>query len=115
MVLLKLWPVQLSFLRSISKIKRRTILQDVESLPGLAINDYLSLFHLTLIYFSENSHKKPKRSQNRVYVFGLAETGALGIQHSLKKHKERQTSFVQHPSRLSFGEKNQVLNVACVK
>lgn len=48
-----------------------------------------------------------------MYVFGLAETGALGIQHSLKKHKERQASFVQHPSRLSFGERNQVLDVAC--
>lgn len=48
----------------------------------------------------------------RVYVWGLAETGALGIQRSLKNHKKTNCLFVQHPSRLSFGEKYEVVDCA---
>jgi RCC1-like G exchanging factor-like protein len=55
---------------------------------------------------------KSKRSNLKVYVWGLAETGALGIQRSLKKHKQMNCLFVQHPSRLSFGEKYEVLDVS---
>lgn len=55
---------------------------------------------------------KSKRNNLKVYVWGLAETGALGIQRSLKKHKQMNCLFVQHPSRLSFGEKYEVLDVS---
>lgn len=53
-----------------------------------------------------------KKNNLKVYVWGLAETGALGIQRSLKKHKQMNCLFVQHPSRLSFGEKYEVLDVS---
>lgn len=42
----------------------------------------------------------------------MAETGALGIEKSLKQHKKTNCMFVQHPSRLSFGERYEVLDVA---
>lgn len=47
-----------------------------------------------------------------MFVWGLSETGALGIQRSLKEHKKRQHLYVQHPSRLSFGEKYEVLDAS---
>lgn len=53
-----------------------------------------------------------KRNNLKVYVWGLAETGALGIQRSLKKHKQMNCLFVQHPSRLTFGEKYEVLDIS---
>lgn len=53
-----------------------------------------------------------KRNNLKVYVWGLAETGALGILRSLKKHCQTNCLFVQHPSRLSFGEKYEVLDVS---
>lgn len=55
---------------------------------------------------------KPKRNNQKVYVWGLAETGALGIQKTLKEHAKLHCMFVQHPSRLTFGEKYDVVDVA---
>lgn len=57
----------------------------------------------------------PRSSVNdrRVYVWGLSETGALGIQRNLKKAASAHTSIVQHPSRLSFAETLDVVDVAC--
>lgn len=43
----------------------------------------------------------------------MAETGALGVNKSLKKHSQVQAAFVQHPTRLPFAEKYDVLDVAC--
>lgn len=48
----------------------------------------------------------------KAYVWGLAETGALGIQRSLKKHKKTNCMIVHHPTRLSFGEKTEVIDVS---
>lgn len=48
----------------------------------------------------------------KVYVWGLAETGALGIQKSLKKHKQTNCKIVQHPTRLAFGERNEVKDIS---
>lgn len=55
---------------------------------------------------------KAKRHHLKIYVWGLAETGALGIQKSLKHHKQANCSFVQHPSRLAFGERNDVIDIS---
>lgn len=49
----------------------------------------------------------------KAYVWGLAETGALGTQKSLYKHKKINCRFVQHPTRLQFAENQKILNVAC--
>lgn len=48
-----------------------------------------------------------------MYVWGLSETGALGIQRYLKKHASKHTSVVKHPSRLSFAETLDVVDIAC--
>lgn len=52
-------------------------------------------------------------TDRRVYVWGNAETGALGYQKSIKKQLLKHTAFVQHPSRLQFAEKWDVIDVAC--
>uniref|UniRef100_A0A6E8VTU5 RCC1-like domain-containing protein n=1 Tax=Anopheles coluzzii TaxID=1518534 RepID=A0A6E8VTU5_ANOCL len=60
-------------------------------------------------------HRFPvaKPNDTRVYVWGLAATGALGMQTSLKKQAQIFTDFVQHPSRLSFAEgRHTVADVA---
>ncbi|XP_058066615.1 RCC1-like G exchanging factor-like protein [Anopheles bellator] len=53
-----------------------------------------------------------KPDDTRVYVWGLAATGALGVQTSVKKQAQVYTDFVQHPSRLSFAESHRVTDVA---
>lgn len=60
-------------------------------------------------------HRYPLASDSdrRVYVWGLAETGALGYQKSLKKQSMKHTAFVQHPSRLQFAETLDVIDIAC--
>lgn len=59
-------------------------------------------------------HEYPtaKPTDSRVYVWGLAATGALGVQTSLKKQAKAHTEVVQHPSRLSFAENRDILDVA---
>lgn len=51
-------------------------------------------------------------SDRRCYVWGLSETGALGMHKSLKKQSQRQAAFIQHPTRLQFAERHAVLDVA---
>ncbi|XP_055625701.1 RCC1-like G exchanging factor-like protein [Toxorhynchites rutilus septentrionalis] len=60
------------------------------------------------------THKYPiaKPTDNRVYVWGMAATGALGVQMSVKKQAKACADFVQHPSRLNFAENRDILNVA---
>ncbi|XP_050074645.1 RCC1-like G exchanging factor-like protein [Anopheles maculipalpis] len=80
--------------RSYASASRRSVLrQDVSRLPV---------------------HQFPiaKATDTRVYVWGLAATGALGIQTSVKKQAQVFTDFVQHPSRLSFAEGHSVSDVA---
>lgn len=60
----------------------------------------------------EFNYHKSQRNHLKVYVWGLAETGALGIQKSLKQHKLTNCLFVQHPSRLSFAERCEVINIS---
>uniref|UniRef100_A0A182J0Z2 RCC1-like domain-containing protein n=1 Tax=Anopheles atroparvus TaxID=41427 RepID=A0A182J0Z2_ANOAO len=59
-------------------------------------------------------HRFPtaKPGDARVYVWGLAATGALGVQTSRKKQAHVYTDFVQHPSRLSFAESHSITDVA---
>ncbi|CAL7941709.1 unnamed protein product [Xylocopa violacea] len=48
---------------------------------------------------------------HRVYVWGMAEHGALGTLKSVKY--ENGVSYIPRPKRLVFGEKHDVTNVAC--
>lgn len=75
-------------------VKRRVLIQDQEQLP---------------LY----KFKTSKSTDRRLYVWGHAETGALGLNKSLKKHGERQTAIVQHPTRHPFGEKFDIISACC--
>lgn len=97
--------------RHISHEKRRLIMQDVDAIQGSS--NVVTLLTFINFNFISEFNFKPKRNNPKVYVWGLAETGALGIQRSLKQHKKRHCMFVQHPSRLSFGERYEVLDVSC--
>lgn len=47
-----------------------------------------------------------KRETQRVYVWGLADTGALGLaDYHVKKNKY----IIKHPKRLPFGEYHKVI------
>ncbi|XP_055684508.1 RCC1-like G exchanging factor-like protein [Lutzomyia longipalpis] len=50
---------------------------------------------------------------HRLYVWGLSETGALGVSKSLWQHKQKYTAFIQHPTRHSFSASHEVLDIAC--
>ncbi|KAH8360992.1 hypothetical protein KR093_006222 [Drosophila rubida] len=57
---------------------------------------------------------EPKLSgahQNRVYVWGFQETGALGLQTNIKKSQERYTEMVHHPTRLQFSNNNDITDI----
>ncbi|XP_038220844.1 RCC1-like G exchanging factor-like protein [Zerene cesonia] len=59
-----------------------------------------------------------KSSDRRVYVWGLAETGALGIHLPRGKHRSRKSykndfKLVWHPMRSSFCERFDVTQIAC--
>ncbi|CAO1435526.1 unnamed protein product [Diamesa tonsa] len=79
--------------RGISKIHKSQLLQNEDAL--------------------EKSNYQKSKYDVKAYVWGLAETGALGTQKSLYKHKKINCRFVQHPTRLQFAENQKILNVAC--
>ncbi|XP_058461098.1 RCC1-like G exchanging factor-like protein [Malaya genurostris] len=60
------------------------------------------------------THEYPisKPTDTRVYVWGMAATGALGVQTSVKKQAKVYTDYVQHPSRLNFAEKRDIIDLA---
>ncbi|XP_055537570.1 RCC1-like G exchanging factor-like protein isoform X2 [Wyeomyia smithii] len=60
------------------------------------------------------THQYPiaKPGDSRVYVWGMAATGALGVQTSVKKQAKAYADYVQHPSRLNFAENRDILDVA---
>lgn len=57
---------------------------------------------------------KPKRmkTSTKVYVWGLAETGALGIAAQLNNHKRPELKIARYPKRQSFGEFHKILDAA---
>lgn len=52
-----------------------------------------------------------KRGDHRVYVWGMAEHGALGTLKS--PLVEKGISYISKPQRLTFGETHEVTNIAC--
>lgn len=96
--------------RSISKRVQRTLLQDLDKKKG-KINFNQCELLLIFNYFLEFDFKQ-KRNNLKLYVWGYAETGALGIEATLKKHRQTQCKFVKHPTRLSFGERFDILDMS---
>lgn len=55
-----------------------------------------------------------KKSDRRVYAWGLASTGALGLHKNLKVLTTREAYLTHHPTRQSFAERGRVtLDIAC--
>lgn len=53
------------------------------------------------------------RQNPRVYVWGLAATGALGVHQDLRKLKSKNSHIVHHPTRQPFAERFNVVDLAC--
>lgn len=70
--------------------------------------------HVIILTFPHPVHEYPiaKPTDTRVYVWGLAATGALGVQTSVKKQAKAHTDVIQHPSRLNFAENRDIVDVA---
>ena len=57
---------------------------------------------------------KPKhmKTSTKVYVWGLAETGALGLERQLKNHRKPEMRISRYPKRQPFGEFHEILDAA---
>lgn len=53
---------------------------------------------------------RSKPTDRRVYMWGMAQTGALGINQSI--HDQKLANIVRYPTRQSFAERMQVLDIA---
>lgn len=62
--------------------------------------------------FPKYNFARSKPTDRRIYAWGLAATGALGIQQSLKKQASHKSHIVNYPSRQSFAERCQVIDCA---
>ena len=62
--------------------------------------------------FSVLDYEKGSKSAPRIYAWGVAETGALGIHsHKLKKEMKTLAEFYHHPKRLHFSHMYKVESV----
>lgn len=57
---------------------------------------------------------KPKRmkTNTKIYVWGLNETGALGIANPLQTHKRHEMRVAKFPKRMAFGEFHKIIDAA---
>ncbi|XP_017774213.1 PREDICTED: Williams-Beuren syndrome chromosomal region 16 protein [Nicrophorus vespilloides] len=51
-------------------------------------------------------------NRNRIYVWGDARTGALGIQKTKSKENTQRVEYLQSPKRLHFAEMNEIISAA---
>lgn len=62
--------------------------------------------------FAEHKLPRSKPTDRRIYAWGFAATGALGILQSLKQQAKKQSHVIKHPARQSFAERRQVIDCA---
>lgn len=55
---------------------------------------------------------RSEKNDRRVYVWGFAATGALGINQSLRKQASPKAHIVNYPTRQSFAERRKVLDIS---
>lgn len=93
--------LQKRFIQSISEKRRRFKFRKQRSILGQNTEKFpLYNFHCN------------ERTDSRVYAWGFAATGALGVHQSLKKQASMQSHMVNYPSRHSFAERRQVIDCA---
>lgn len=102
--------------RSISKLKKRKLLQDESSFEGKSCLNifFIQFFRIELDNFLKVYRMQPKTrtTDNKVYVWGMADTGALGLATSLKVHRHGEMIIKNHPKRMPFAERLQVIDAA---
>lgn len=79
--------------RTLEKNRKSVMFQDTTKFPVYEFN-------------------RSDKTDRRIYGWGFAATGALGIQQSLKKQASKQAHIVHCPSRQSFAERRQVIDCA---
>lgn len=62
--------------------------------------------------FPEHKFARNKPTDRRIYAWGFAATGALGVLQSLKQQAKKQAHVLKHPSRQSFAERREVIDCA---
>jgi alpha-tubulin suppressor-like RCC1 family protein len=55
---------------------------------------------------------KTSTTKTKVYVWGMADTGALGLATSIKIHKHGHMTVKRYPKRMPFGERFEVIDAA---
>lgn len=71
---------------------------------------------LNVMAHTENKPKdlftfnRSKPTDRRIYVWGMAQTGALGLNQTL--HDQKMAKIAHHPTRQSFAERFDVLDIA---
>lgn len=77
-----------------------------------ALKKRISVLAQDIEKFPKYIFARSKPTDRRIYAWGFAATGALGIEQSLKKLAQRKAHVVQYPSRQSFAERCQVIDCA---
>ncbi|KAG5673979.1 hypothetical protein PVAND_003975 [Polypedilum vanderplanki] len=80
--------------RSISKLRKRQLLQNEDKFE---------------VY---NMQPKTCTTKNKIYVWGMADTGALGLATTIKVHKHGTMTVKRFPKRMPFGERFEVIDAA---
>lgn len=102
---------------STSTQKRHVLRQPVNDIKGIQLISVSIQFYLVTItrhFIPVHKYRKPSKGfDNRVYVWGLAETGALGNEKNKDDHKSQHTAVVTAPTRQQFAEQHHVVDMAC--
>jgi hypothetical protein len=99
--------------RHISKIQQRVRLQDQSKFDGkITLNIFIKFIINQILILVMQMKAKRMRTSTKVYVWGLAETGALGLAAQLQNHKRPEMKIARYPKRQSFGEYHQIVD-AC--
>lgn len=55
---------------------------------------------------------KTSTTKNKIYVWGMADTGALGLAATLKVHKHGEMTVKRFPKRMPFGERLEIIDAS---
>lgn len=99
-----------SFFVSITTVPQRQYGKSIKA--GDKLRKRISVLAQDTDKFPEYKFTRSKPTDRRIYAWGFAATGALGVQQSLKKQAEKQAHIVHHPLRQSFAERRQVIDCA---
>lgn len=94
--------------RCFSTVKRKYPIDrdHVKTVPGKEL--YRKIICNVMQHVSVFDYGASKKTYKRVFVFGNARTGALGVPYMNKRDHTKDIECYRHPKRLGFAEKNDV-------